>query len=90
MAHVLLFDQETAGTPATIKNSAFQRFVCHLIVGQMPADGLAEMCQSLAEIYRFYVKRQETSLLIADELNQRHMSAKYGEPLLPAPFELDE
>lgn len=55
-SHQVRFNAEgTSINPSEALEDALRRFVCHLIVDEVPEKGLGEMCDSLKNMYDFYI-----------------------------------
>jgi hypothetical protein len=52
------------------------RFVCHVLVDQIPERGLRELCESMSTIFDFYANRQATLPLLPTHTTQQGESGK--------------
>jgi hypothetical protein len=62
------------------------RLLCHLIVDQIPTEGMHEVCQSLQEFYEYY---KPAELPQKHLLERRGRDAIMGAHLVRAPFAID-
>lgn len=59
-AHQLRFDpMQTSVDPRGVLTVALARFVCHMLVDEVPERGLGELYESLSGMYKFYVDQAE-------------------------------
>jgi len=60
-AHYLVLESpSTQGASPLNLMYVFQRFVCQVLVSQLPNEVLPELCESISEIYEYYVKPPAT------------------------------
>lgn len=60
LAHQLRFDpMQTSVDPRRLWTAALARFVCHVLVDEVPERGLGELFESLNGVHRFYLEQPE-------------------------------
>ena len=76
-AHYLVMEPpRTQGASPLNLTHVFQRFVCQVLVSQLPNEALPELCESISEIYEYYIKPSATPSRY--ELPPTKMPAKRG------------
>jgi hypothetical protein len=63
------------------------RFVCHLLVDRIDKTGLPEVCQSLAEFYKYYQPAEDSTRLLCES---RRIDASVRERSTSPPFAIGE
>lgn len=58
LAHQLRFNpMQTSADPRGVLTAALARFVCHVLVDEVPERGLGELYESLNDMYQFYLEQ---------------------------------
>lgn len=64
-AHLFRLEQGTTEAIQTQYLSRLRgRVACHLLISKMPDEALAELCETLQDLFRFYVPPAAASLLL--------------------------
>lgn len=48
---------QTSADPRGVLTAALARFVCHVLVDEVPERGLGELYESLNDMYQFYLEQ---------------------------------
>lgn len=88
LSHFIRLDfQETTEVPAINLRQTFQRLVCHILVDRLPADGLGELCESIADVYEFYIARPKQ---IQTSSQPQQIKVKIGKTYERPTFKINE
>lgn len=95
--HVFLVQGQGADRPNLTnadERSAFLRFVCHVLVENLNKDGLDEACESLGELFEFYLPRESVPALLHPQNRQAVSKAGPLRRVMPSlearPFQISE
>ncbi|HUY35279.1 MAG TPA: hypothetical protein VMV69_21220 [Pirellulales bacterium] len=62
--HTMSFQQTAAEPEFPLPLAALQRFLCHVLVNQIPDEGLGEVCENLRDAWDFYKSRPPAPALL--------------------------
>lgn len=87
-AHQLRFDpMQTGADPRGVAMAALARFVCHVMVDEVPERGLVELYESLKDLYQFYSEKADEPRAALPSTRQIH--ATVGRMLDRPGFQLE-